>query len=173
MSISSSGVGGRDKPRLVLGRRGHDALLQEQPEKPGEVAVGVSVVSANFLAGVAPEEWAERPSKAADRHGDAVTVGRFLYPLSQHGPQAFEPGVKLGILQRLQASQTRSHGQRVSRQGAVLIHPAQRRDDLHDLPPAAVRSDRQAAADHLAQGVQVGLQAEELVRSNRSENGTR
>ena len=51
------------------------------------------------------------------------------------------------------------HRQGVARERPGLVDRPGRRDHFHDLAPAAVGADRQAAADHLAQRRQVRLDA--------------
>ena len=55
-----------------------------------------------------------------------------------------------------QRGQPGGHRHRVPRQRAGLVHRALRRQQGHHVGPAAERADRQPAADHLAEGEQVG-----------------
>ena len=52
---------------------------------------------------------------------------------------------------------TGSHGQRVARQGAGLVHGASRGDHVHDIAPAAVGTDRETAANDLRMYQQRGI----------------
>jgi hypothetical protein len=54
-------------------------------------------------------------------------------------------------------------GQRVPAQGARLVHRPGRGEPAHDVGAAAERRCRQAAAHHLAEGEQVGVDALEAV----------
>ena len=56
-------------------------------------------------------------------------------------------------------------GQRIAAERAGLKHLAGRQHVVHDVGPAAVGADRQAAADDLAQRRQIGLDAEQLLRA--------
>ncbi len=56
------------------------------------------------------------------------------------------------------------HRQRIAGKSAALINRPQRRNLLHQLPPATVSAHRQAAADNLAKADQIRLHAENTGR---------
>ena len=73
------------------------------------------------------------------------------------------------VFQVPQGGQAGSHGQRVSGKGSRLVDRTQRRDQIHDLSPAAVSAHRQAPADDLAQRGQVRLDSIELLRAAKGQ----
>ena len=58
-----------------------------------------------------------------------------------------------------------AHRQWITRERPGLVHGPQGRDQLHDLPFAAIRADWETAADHFAQSCQIGLDAIESLRA--------
>ena len=97
------------------------------------------------------------------RHA-ALGAGGFQ-PLLQAGPGGLElaiGGAAVG-LELLQGGEAGGHRQRVAGQRSGLVDGAGRCHPLHQLAAAAVGADRQPAADHLAEGGQVGLDPEQLL----------
>ena len=92
-----------------------------------------------------------------DRDG-AQTVGE-QYRL------AFEVGVKIRRLDNVEHRQARRHRNRIARQRAGLIDRSRRRDFFHDVATSAVRADRHAAADDLAERRQVRRDAVQRLRA--------
>jgi hypothetical protein len=64
--------------------------------------------------------------------------------------------VETGLRDQLQRRQPGRHRHRAARQGAGLVHRPERGDLLHDVAASAEGAHRHAAADHLAQGGEVG-----------------
>ena len=60
-----------------------------------------------------------------------------------------------------ESRQAGGDGERVARQRSRLVHGAERRHLSHELSRAAVRADRQPAADDLAEAREVGADAVE------------
>ncbi len=69
------------------------------------------------------------------------------------------------FLQGLQQSITRDHRDGVAAERACLVHFACRRNVLHDLAPACKRAYGHAAADDLAEGHNIRLNAQQLLRA--------
>ena len=79
--------------------------------------------------------------------------------------RAVELVVEAGRLDQLQHRQARRHRDRIAAQRAGLVDRAGRRDLLHDLAASAVRADRHAAADDLAERGQVRRDAVQRLRA--------
>mmetsp|Transcript_10242 Transcript_10242/g.33786 ORF Transcript_10242/g.33786 Transcript_10242/m.33786 type:complete len:231 (-) Transcript_10242:480-1172(-) len=95
-------------------------------------------------------------ARLAPRVEDAVDqLGRHLVELL----------VRAGLLQDFHRLDAGAHGQRVARQGARLVHGARGGHHLHNFLLAGVGADREASANHLAEGRQVGLDAPVLLRA--------
>ena len=93
-------------------------------------------------------------SRAASAMAVAQTAARPL--------QALVDGA---VAQAAERGEARRHRQRVAGERARLIDGAGGRDLLHDVAPAAVGADGQAAADDLAERGEVGRDAVELLRA--------
>ena len=64
---------------------------------------------------------------------------------------------------RSRPREPRRPGEGVPRERSRLIHGAQGRDILHDLPPSDVGSDGHAAADDLSEAREIGGDVEETL----------
>ncbi len=78
------------------------------------------------------------------------------------GTAGLEPLPAGLALEQLQRREPRRHGDRIPRERARLVGIAVRGEARHDAPLAAESPDRHAAADHLAEGREIGADAEEL-----------
>src|SRR5213594_1606008 len=78
----------------------------------------------------------------------------------------FEPRVR-GIVEQPQRGDARGHRERIARQRSRLIHRAERGDEAHERARAAVRADRQPAADHLSETGDVRPDARAALCSGR------
>jgi hypothetical protein len=160
----------RHKARFIGRRREVDTLVQHAVEKAVEPcrvaghhlvvtrhAGGVSKEAAEHRAGMVGGEW---NACRICRHAQALAQ---LFGAREHGL------VETGLRDDVERGQARRHRDRVARQCARLVHRAQRRDLLHDGALAAEGAHRHAAADHLAQRGQVGLDAVIALRARQAE----
>ena len=135
-------------------------------------------------AGGTPGRKARRASafrsrQAAQRCGVGCQVGPEHRTQALHGDarqcapscassscaQRFQLRVDAAVCELLQRGESRAHRHRVRAQRAGLVHRPCRRHQLHVLPLAAIGAHRESAADHLAVGDQVGLDADSGRRS--------
>ena len=70
---------------------------------------------------------------------------------------------KPGCLDQLQGRQARRHRHRIAAERAGLVDRPARRDLFHQVALAAIGADRHAAADDLAEGGEVGIDAIQLL----------
>src|SRR5690606_24650315 len=138
------------------------APLEEGVEEPG-VGGGVGALGAGVVGGrLGAEEEPDERGLLGDDGGDAgVGQGR-----SQPGGQPGGGGGELlvgGGGEQLERGEPRRGGERVPRQGAGLVDGPERRHLAHDVAAAAVGADVEAAADHLAEGGEVGPHAGALL----------
>ena len=97
----------------------------------------------------------------------AVDLGRHLGLAEDLLQALLEPlalplqgGINIGVIfENLQLRQAGGHGNRIARKRARLIDGAQGRDLLHELAATGIGAHRHAAADDLAIGDQVGMDA--------------
>ena len=99
---------------------------------------------------IAPTRWTRAERRAA---------------LLEPGGPALELVVDARVAQPPQHREPGGRRERVPGERAGLVDGADRREQLHDLGPAAERRERQAAADDLAEHRQVGQDAVPLLRA--------
>mmetsp|Transcript_8138 Transcript_8138/g.20250 ORF Transcript_8138/g.20250 Transcript_8138/m.20250 type:complete len:478 (+) Transcript_8138:194-1627(+) len=159
------GVGQAHEARLVLrGREVHAAL--EHRAVPARELLRVArggVLEA--LDRALAEEEAEHARDAAAAHGVARLLARGEDALDQPRGHLVELLVLARLREDLHRLDARTHGEGIAAERARLVHGARRRDVLHDLLLARVGAHRQAAADDLAKGGEVGLDAPVLLRA--------
>src|SRR5213592_2328413 len=154
-------VGERDERRLELRGRQEDATLAHRVEVAG-VAHGVGPLRRRIVGDRAvAEERGEHRADAVDREGDGRLPGALSEPALEAGAACVERRVHVLLAELAESRQAGGDGERVARQRSRLIHGAERRHLSHELPPAAVRADRQPAADDLAEAREVGTDAVE------------
>ena len=138
----------RGEERLELRGRDVDVLLEEVTEERA-VALGVArlgVLEVPYRR-VGLEERQQRadPLHPAERGEAILEDGRVPLELVVDGTVAQTP----------QHREARCRGERVPGERARLVDGAGRREQIHDLGPAAERGERQPAADDLAEHGQV------------------
>ncbi len=108
---------------------------------------------------------AEQRPHAGHLGRDAGAADGCRHPGPQPVAQAIEAGIGRGV-ELSQAGEPGRHGHRVGGEGAAMGDGGLARshvEHVHDRAPAGDRADRQAAADDLAQGDEVGLQPPQRV----------
>ncbi len=165
-SISCIAVRGREEPRLELRGREVDAALEHRAVKAGEaLGVGVALRIVPIPDRRAREEEPEHRPHPDGLRGDARLSGCVSESLEEALARSLDPVPHARLGERAQRLDPSSHRERVPGERPGLIHGAGRCDELHDLAPAAVRADREPAADHLAECRQVGLDAVQRLRA--------
>ena len=151
-------VGRAGEKRLELRRRQVDALLEQVPEKRA-VALGVARLRVVEVAdgSLRHEEGEERadPLHAAER-GEPL--------LEERGPP-LELVVDAAVAQPAQHREAGGGRERVPGKRPCLIDRPRRREQIHDLRPAAEGRKRQPAADDLPQHGEIGEHAVPLLRA--------
>mmetsp|Transcript_11265 Transcript_11265/g.28891 ORF Transcript_11265/g.28891 Transcript_11265/m.28891 type:complete len:438 (+) Transcript_11265:144-1457(+) len=153
----------RGEASLVLGGREVHTLLQHTAVPPAKL-LGVrrgGLLKARH--GALAEEEAEHAADGAAAHGVPSLPASLQDALDQGLGDLVQVLVGTGLAQDLQGLNASGHGQGVSGQGAGLVHGARGRNHLHDVAAAAVRANREATADDLAHGSQVGGHSEVLL----------
>ena len=109
------------------------------------------------------EEQRHHAADAGQPVRDAGRRGRTAQgPSASRAPRRFEPRDKGGLVaSSCERGDAGGGGQRIAAQRAGLKDFAGRQHVVHDVGPAAVGADRQAAADDLAQRGQIGRDAEQ------------
>ena len=159
-AISASPCASEHERRLVGRRREVHALGQAVAEEAAE-ALGVARRRIGVRAHRARVE--ERRQHRADAvDGDrlarqAVADGRL-----DRGAGALEPVVRPGLREHVERGDAGGHRERVAGQRAGLVRRAERRQQLHQRPPAAEGRRGQPAAHDLAEGDEVRLEAVQL-----------
>ena len=99
---------------------------------------------------------AEPEDRADALHGQRWDPGQGVLEARAEG---FELLIDTAIEQLLQRCESGAHRERIGAQGAGLVDRSGRRHELHQLAPAAVGTDRKAAADDLAVGDEIRVYA--------------
>ena len=138
----------------------------EEPRRTGRVSPRAAPVQSSTRSGVKNSVHIE-PTRAIVHGAPMPRRPLAASPSSSAAPSVSSRVVEARIVRRSQSSVARpgGHRQRVARQRARLVDRPGRRDLLHQVAPAAVGADRQAAADDLAERRQVGRDAEPLLRA--------
>ena len=161
------GVGGGEEADLV-GRGGQgDAAFQEGVEDGGVAVDGITADGLCKARGLGvgegdPEDGAEADEACAvsikDGGEDRVEV------CAQFG----EGLPAAGAVELVEGGEAGRHRDRVPAEGAGLVDGAVGGEHIHDLGGATEGADGQAAADDLAEGGEVGRDAEQLRGSARA-----
>src|SRR6266571_3592718 len=151
----------RDERGLELRGRQEHAALAHRVEVAG-VARGVGPLRRRVVGDRAvAEKRGEHRADAVDRERDARLPGALSEPALEQGAACVERRVHVGPAELAEGRQASGDGERVPRQRPRLVHGAERSHLAHELPRAAVRADRQPAADDLAEAREVGTDAVE------------
>ena len=155
---------GAHKAGLVQRRGKVLALLQHAVEK----LVETRLVGGHHLRVVGgqlgQEEKAKQTALPIHTEGDAGCVGLCLQALHELAGFQVQLSVKAGDADQLQRFEAAGGGNRVARERAGLVHPAEGREFFHDLAPSAKGRQRHPAANDLAHDSDVGLKALDLLR---------
>lgn len=140
-------------------RQVHATLEHEVEEAVEARAVaGHHVGEGDDVVGAA-EVQAEHGACLRGDERNAGGIGALLQAGEHARGVVAQLGVEARAADQLEGGQAGGHGQRVTRQCASLVDRAERGDALHDRALAAEAADRHAAADDLAEGGQVGVDA--------------
>ena len=159
-------VGGREEGGLELGGRKVDAVLEHHLEILGEF-LRVGLPGAGRVEDrVGREEDRDHRPHPVDLHLRSGRSRRLDQPGLELLAELLQPGV-LGRAELPEGGDARRHGERVPGEGAGLVDRAGRGDPVHHVRTAAERADREAAADHLAEGDEVGTDPVDLAGAAR------
>ena len=172
-STTSPGVGEAGEHHLVGAGREGDAAVEHGVEEGG-VARGVGALRARRSRPGASAQK-KRPTRLSTCGTTAVMPARSKRR-AEAGGEPLGGGGERGVgrrVEEVERGQPGGGGERVPGQRAGLVHGAERRDLLHHVAAAAVGADVEAAADHLAEGREVGRDAVASPARRRRRRGTR
>mmetsp|Transcript_1349 Transcript_1349/g.3817 ORF Transcript_1349/g.3817 Transcript_1349/m.3817 type:complete len:483 (+) Transcript_1349:151-1599(+) len=159
------GVGERHEAGLVLRGGEVNTALEHAPVPPRElVGVRLGRISEALDRALAEEET-EHTADVAAADGVASLLARGEDAVDEFVRHLVQLLVRARLLEDVHRLNARAHRERVARESASLVHRARRRDLLHDLLLAGVRTDGEAATDDLAEGGEVRLDAPVLLRA--------
>jgi len=115
------------------------------------------------------EEDGEHGAAAADGGGNALPVEKSLHPVAETARSPLEPAVVRVVLEHAERRQSRGHGQRVSGQGSRLIHGTRRREQRHDVRPAAEGPHGHPPADDFPETGQVRPDSREVLEASEAQ----
>mmetsp|Transcript_41301 Transcript_41301/g.100220 ORF Transcript_41301/g.100220 Transcript_41301/m.100220 type:complete len:396 (-) Transcript_41301:89-1276(-) len=115
------------------------------------------------LDGALAEEEAEHAADVAAGHRMARLFARLQDAVNELARLLVQLLVGAWLLEDLHRLNPRGHGERIARESSGLVHGPRGGNHLHDLLLARIRTDGQAAADHLAERGQVGRDAPVLL----------
>ena len=153
------GVGEGDHAGLEARGRQEDALLAHLLVEGGEQLLVALFGGGEVHHFLLAEVGAEHGGDGGHLDGHALGAEDGAQFAGKGGHAAFE-GIVVHLAQLAQGGQTGGHGQRVAGKGTGLIDGAARSHVFHVLALAAEGAHGQAAADDLAEGGQVGIDAE-------------
>ena len=123
------------------------------------VLLGVGALHVGETAhGFIGEEQAEHAANGVQDERYAVFLGGCVDRFGEV-PRGPVEGVVEGFVEGAEEGEASAHGQGIAGQRAGLVDVAGGRDSVHDLGLAPERTDGKAAADHLAERGQVGVDA--------------
>ena len=96
--------------------------------------------------------------------GTSAAIAADSKPAASRDDELLQSRIRRLVAQQFEHGDSRGRGQRIAAERAGLKHFAGRKHVVHDVGPAAVRPDRQTAADDLSQRRQIGPNAEQLLR---------
>src|SRR5580704_13403663 len=156
----------RKKRGLELRRRPEHACVEPGGVEASE-ALAVSLLDVIEGAGLADSQ--ERGHHAAHPPDGAFHTGCSGGTLEaglQTIAEALEAKVEVGVLaERVQRRDARRHRERAPRERSSLVHRTGWCDLLHEAAPAAIGANRKAAADHLAEEAEIGIDPVERLGS--------
>src|SRR5450432_2681809 len=140
----------REEGRLELGGREHEAALEHAVEELGVLGrvglLGRREVGHFFRR----EEQREGGADTLDARLGARAADGARQLVLEPAAQALE-GDEGALVEALERREAGRDGQGVPGQRARLVHGPERRDDVHDVGPAAINAHRKAAAHDLAE----------------------
>src|SRR5207302_5090043 len=119
----------------------------------------------------AGKEGGEHRPDAVDGQRHAGSGSRGRQGVSDAGTRCLQPPVRL-IVEAVERGKAGRHGEWVAGEGPGLIDGSGRRDLLHEVSPASVRSDGEAATKHFPQAGEIRGHAVQFLRATAGDTKT-